>query len=192
MYSQLESIRDHDIEDLPKIYQVNNIDITILQEYSTNHKSALTSIQGIIWICLIEIIMMTIFQIGFYYSILPVWTLIMVFTNASFLIQLFQWFYMFIINIKLLCKMGKSSSILTYPIKKILCVCCFNILHHILNYAFFMLYCFWGLFSGFQYKIVIFGSLVILHCIISFVITCSEKKIYEQFEIIVLQRVTLI
>ena len=183
----LENIHNHEVEGVPNISHIDGIDIQSIQKFLKDRQHEHTFIRGVFWICSFELFSKIILQIGLHYSIILVWTLILIVLSFLLLVQISQWINVLHCNIALLCKMN-NSIMLSKPIKKILCVACINILYMIAHHTFIILYSVTSVFADVQYILAMFSALTVLHCLISSAIVYCEQKFYEQFENIIFQQ----
>jgi hypothetical protein len=187
MKTMLVSLLENEIEGRPNIRSIDDVDIAHIVKYLRYRLYNDTFIRAVCWVCSFEFIILTVLQIALLYSIFAVWVPILLILSFLLIAQISQWINILHVNITFLNKTS-NSVILSGPIKKILCVCCFNILYIISHHAFVALYCVSGVFDDFQYKIFLFGGLVILHCFISVIVVHCEQEFYKQFENIIFQQ----
>ena len=188
MLHLLENIHDHGIEGRPNISEFDGVLVNDIQQYSRIRNTDRSFIQAICWICSFELVAMVVLQITLYYNIIVVWVIILLILSLLFLVQLAQWINLLHINIAFLCKIG-DSAVLSKSIKKISFLCCLNILYILLHHIFVSLYCLSIILVEFQYKIIVFGSVTFLHCVISPVFEYSEQLLYDHFENIIMQQI---
>ena len=191
-YFSLEQINKIDVEGIPKIQCIDNIEVSHVIQYANqrieeyHQKKTFTFTFAIF-----KIIVMTILQIALYYDIIAVFVPTIIIITLLFIIHLSQWITTLFNNTRLLKKMD-NSIILTSPIKNILYVVCFHILHIIIYHVWIILYCIMDINILFQHKIIIYVATIILHCVISLFAIFCENKFYMHFEMIILQQITVV